>query len=242
LPEQHAPLPARDEWQLDRSSVTDAATAEALATSASPSEFVGRLGTSLSAALTSHKARFGREQDFTAPQNARVVVQFPVSDQLFDWFANARTGYRAHFRASPQRGMAFNDEIIQALRLVLMAALPASVQGRLLRKGLIDLGPVWISSDFIMCSLVQEVFSKVWVATDLMGSNSSPTPTPLDVRFMGAEIKLPAGIAWKTITCSGNNAWLDVKGAFVDHLRSPPFYQPKDPWDRAAELHDRGHA
>ena len=33
-------------------------------------------------------------------EHCRAVVQFPVRVDVFDWFFNGRTGYRAHFRAA----------------------------------------------------------------------------------------------------------------------------------------------
>jgi hypothetical protein len=42
--------------------------------------------------------RLGREHLDRDWNHVSAVVQFPVGTKLFDWFFNARTGYRAHFR------------------------------------------------------------------------------------------------------------------------------------------------
>jgi hypothetical protein len=90
--------------------------------------------------------------------------------------------------------MDFNDEIVGSLRALLAARLPDSVTGRLIAKGLRDLGPASITRDFIIVSLVEEVYSKIWMATDLIGLTG--TPTPLAVTFTGPRIQVAAGEDW----------------------------------------------
>lgn len=142
MAERIPPLPSPNEWQFIKIDASEHERAVALQAAGSPSKLVHHLTEELAAALSSLEVRFGREQDSKCPDNCRIVIQFRVPDDLFDWFLNARTGYRSHYRASAQRGMAFNDEIVGSLRALLAMRLPGTVMGRLLAKGLRDLGPL----------------------------------------------------------------------------------------------------
>ena len=49
----------------------------------------------------------------------RAIVQFPVARETYDWFFNARTGYRGQFWLGPDIGMAFNRRIVKLLSGIL---------------------------------------------------------------------------------------------------------------------------
>lgn len=66
--------------------------------------------------------RLGREHSRSQWDDCRAAFQFRVGAQIFDWFFNARTGYRAHFRVRYEFG--------ETLRPRLDASLPLCVPGR----------------------------------------------------------------------------------------------------------------
>jgi hypothetical protein len=45
----------------------------------------------------------------------RARMQFPVTKEVYDWFFNGRTGYRAQFWISSNNGIHYNREIIDAI-------------------------------------------------------------------------------------------------------------------------------
>src|SRR5262249_43385393 len=76
--------------------------------------------------------RFGRERNSSQPDDWRSVLQFRVGTSLFDWFFNAKTGYRAHFRKSPETGLEFNDAIVKMAVDTLQANAPQTLDVTLL--------------------------------------------------------------------------------------------------------------
>lgn len=117
----NACLPGKSSWQFDDIACKEPDRAALLEKAESPSALVEGLCGALDQPLDEDRVRFGREH---VRDDCRIVVQFHVGDKLFDWFFNARTGYRAHFRAHHNRGIEFNNEIIEELRLRLDAKLP----------------------------------------------------------------------------------------------------------------------
>lgn len=78
------------------------------------------------------------------------------------------------------------------------------------------------------------------MATDLISLTGAPTA--LEVTFTGPRIQVAGREDWVAPTCEPETAWLDLKGAFLDPLGERPFYQLKNPWQRAQRLHERGEA
>jgi hypothetical protein len=60
--------------------------------------------------------RFGFDESGRNAIDLRAVVQFPIGAELFDWFFNARTGYRAQFRYGWQKGLSENAHLVTMLR------------------------------------------------------------------------------------------------------------------------------
>ena len=163
-------------------------------------------------------------------------MQFSVTRDLFDEFFNARTGYRAHFRAHYECGLKFNAAIIGALRLELERKLPMVVQGRELDCTFQDCGPARISRDFLISSLVEDL-SKIWFCGKLIQREGGIRDLPTGV--VGPKILLSGGERWAAPNRDERDAWLDVKGAF---LGAAGRYQPKDPVARAKALQTTGQA
>jgi hypothetical protein len=185
-------------------------------------------------ALAAHAARFGVEQARDCQDDSRAVVQFQVEPKLFDWFFNARTGYRAHFWAGSETGFLFNAKVVATLRTVLAKVLPDRVPARRLNANFEDCGETWAARDSIATSL-DDHLSKIWACTRLIGLNAPPTILPLGVT--GPKLEVAPGGPWPAIYRDASETWLDVKGAFVG---SNGLYQPKDPILRARRLREHG--
>jgi len=229
-------LPDELSWRFDQISSSDPDRASALEIAGSPSALLDAIGSALDEALTTGDVRFGREQGASRPDDCRAVVQFRVGAHLFDWFFNARTGYRAHFRGQCESGMRFNSEIIAALRLRLDARLPDIVPGRQLNGRFEDCGQAQIPKTFVIASLTPDL-SKVWFCTKLIESDGVIIDLLLGV--VGPRILLDHDESWAAPYREDDGAWLDIKGAFLG--KAGP-YQPKNPKARAQTLQTRGEA
>jgi hypothetical protein len=177
----------------------------------------------------------GREHADGRWDDCRVVVQFGVGAEVFDWFFNARTGYRAHFRANYMLGLKFNSEVIDALRGGL-ARLPDATPGRDLSGKFEDCGEVLIRRGFVLTSLVSDL-SKVWFCAKRIQSGGGIELLPTGV--VGPGLLLNGDVRWAAPYREQDSAWLDVKGAFIGESG---LYQPKDPIGRAKGLQATGEA
>src|SRR5262249_47711843 len=110
------PFPSDATWRYE--AVTPAAELRIieLERAAGPEELVASLRDAFLRADASGVTRYGWEPNDLRRLHCRAIVQFPVAPILFDWFFNARSGYRAQFRVHPQCGLDFNAAIIGALR------------------------------------------------------------------------------------------------------------------------------
>lgn len=219
----HQLIPVPRSWQLETKEAGDFELAKEIEACLEPNALLAALAGALREAAVGGKARFCQEEATDARGGFRAVIQFQARRVLFNQFFNGRAGYRAHFYASSDFGVLFNDRTVEALVAELAGVMPDHVDGfhihtdghetqSRIRKG------------FLMQSLVATL-SKLWVGDG--------------VSFTGPRISLPDGYRfWPSILCDGNAAWIDLKGAFVtdDGL----LYQPKDPRVRAERLHEEG--
>ncbi len=98
----------------------------------------------------------------------------------FAEFFNARTGYRAHFRAHNACGLDFNNQIIEAFRHGLNAKLPDVVPGRELNGEFQDCGGTQIPKSFLIDSLEPHL-SKVWFCNKRIGPGGGIEVLPTGV-------------------------------------------------------------
>src|ERR1700716_1759167 len=102
------PIADPSTWRLDEIAESDSNRANELEGAGPSDALVESLKNAFDDALDRKDgARFGREHLDEKWEHVRAVVQFPVGAKLFDWFFNARTGYRAHFRAHYKLGLRF---------------------------------------------------------------------------------------------------------------------------------------
>lgn len=228
-------VPAEPEWRFDEIAQTDATRARRLAQAGSSAALLDALEAQFAEAISRGLTRFGREQWSKNSNDYRAVIQFWVSRSLFDWFFNARTGYRAHFRTTEACGRAFNKDIVSRLWSRLESVCTFPLSGRDVDEAFQDLGPAQISKAFIASSLDPEL-AKIWFSTLLIEPGREPHQ--LIMGLDGPKI-LVGDTKWAAPDRDEDSTWLDIKGAFLG--QSKP-HQPKSPECRAMTLSARGEA
>jgi hypothetical protein len=223
-------------WSFHEIGQSDPSRASDLETAASPEALVKAVSAAFRESISSQQTRYGRELAAGSDADYRAVIQFPVDAPLFDWFFNARTGYRAHFRRDIEHGLQFNEEIIETVRQHLTTMLSAEVEGRELDDSFEDRGGIQIRRDFLLSSFTPRLH-KIWFCTKLIGRHGGTRQLPACV--LGPKL-LVDGESWAAFyPAHDDDAWLEIKGAFIG-LNGP--YQPKDPVVRAKSLQRRGDA
>jgi hypothetical protein len=218
---------------------------------------VERLVDTAKEAIRTHKVRIGIDSKKNQWLANRATIQFHVSAKLFDWFFNARTGYRAQFWLGAEIGEEFNTLLVRKLRDVIIDQLPSRISAR---KILVfatehsreekDGGGCETDPNFIKESLHPR-FSKIWLCERLIQLDGSD-PRNLSVLISATRMPKLRIARWQdainpvTGECGEglraplpeeSEAWLDLKGGFVENgLIS----QVKTPERRARDLYDRG--
>lgn len=177
--------------------------------------------------------RLGWERADEPPFGQRAVIQFRVSEDLFDRFMNGRDGYRARCSVNPQVGAAYNACLIKRVVEWLATHLPPLVQVEEIGKGFAMKGLVELPRDRIVSSLDANL-SKAWMATMLIGETSE-----VALGLDRGRIVVPDREPWSMFMRSDHTAQLDIKGAF---LGPDGPYQPKPPEERYQTLWERGRA
>jgi hypothetical protein len=224
------------DWSFDDIRETEPARAGKLEAAGSPDELVAVLTAELRKACREPDRRLsplGWERRNDAPDQHRAVVQFRVERDVYDWFFNARTGYRAHYRASPEAGIAFNGEIVEALRDVLAEHLPPTVRTVEIDIGMQRLGGARVPSVQFLHTLDPKL-SKVWWGVTPVGGGDERAPG-----VTGPKLRVGGGKWWRAFLMEPDG-WLDLKGAFANG--DGRLDQPKSPMDRARKLHTDGEA
>ncbi len=214
----------------------NATRAEKLEHADTPDAMVTAIQEALVDSLNEETARFGWEQACGNPENHRAVIQFPVTEYLFDWFFNARTGYRAHYRAETACGLELNAELIDRARQMLNTSLSDTVKARLLNAKFEDCGTVEIQKTNYLKSL-DVYLSKIWFCTKLITGDGGVNFLPLGIT--GPKLLVGNEEPWSAPYRESKDSWLDMKGAFLGDTGP---YQPKDPQYRAEVLHSTGEA
>jgi hypothetical protein len=227
-------MPDASNWRFERIASEDADRASCLETAGSPGALVATLVGALAEGVRSGSARFGSEEAGVCREDCRAVIQFRVPTQVFDWFFNGRSGYRAHFRAHPDCGLSFNSNLLECVRLRLGEILSLTISSRRLNARFEDCGPVIVAKSFILSSIAPSL-AKVWFCSKLIGHDGVVRELKLGVT--GHKLLLDGSTEWVAPFRDTSDTWLEIKGAF---LGSEGPYQPKNPTDRAHELHKTG--
>jgi len=201
-----------DLWRFDRLTIDDPDRARRLHGAPIWAEMIELASEALRASLSTGVARFGFDESSRNANDLRATVQFPVREELFDWFFNAHSGYRAQFRKGWENGLAGNANLVARLRGVIAQHKPGSIAARRLNHKFDDLEPISANSQDIVASLDPSL-SKVWCCERLIGSDGGVA----DLYVSRTGPKLVFGNEcepWSSLYAEAGGAWLDLKGAF----------------------------
>lgn len=229
-------LPNENNWQFECIKRDDPDRAKTLESAGPPEGLVNALASALKSEFDRKNVRWGWENAVDSEGDCRAVIQFQATPELFDWFFNARTGYRAHYRASVELGLSFNSQIIQAIRDCVDANIAGPIAGRELKNDFQDVGPIQIRKRLLLKSLDRKL-SKLWLCGKLILPKGGIKPIPMG--YGGPKLILNSDRCWEALYLGTEPIWLDCKGAFSGEAE---IYQIKCPLDRARKLHVTGRA
>ena len=226
-------LPNTNQWYFDKIREQDEKRASHLENAGCPEELKSQLCEALNNSLDNNQILIGLEHHSYRKRDIRTVIQFYIGEDLYNWFFNARTGYRAHFWTDYRHGLKFNEELVEALSLKLEEKLSDSVS-------VLDVGSnleTQVPKASVLASL-DCLLSKLWCCTKF-----------IDNRDTGDEIYSTSADKiifynqqeWAVLDAGHTWAWLDLKGAFISR-ENGQLYQPKDPIHRAKQLQTDGTA
>jgi hypothetical protein len=248
------------DWSFKDIRAQDAARADRLEFSGSPQRLVEALVDAL-AAVGDDGLRFGIDSEENKFNDWRPIVQFRVAPDLYDWFFNGRTGYRAQFWIAPECGIDFNRRLTAALTSVLARRLPASILARKIEvttygasRHEYDVGQMTLTSREFLDSLAPDM-SKVWLGERLI-TGVEGRLTDIGFATLSSAAQSSAKLCvprWATarnpktgelgeglrapLPCSAKS-WLDLKGGFLTADSTP--LQIKSPAERAREINELG--
>lgn len=223
-------------WSFEEIAAVEPARAVRLESAPSPEQIAALTVQRFEAALAGGFLRLGWSESRERPPDSRLVMQFHIGETLYDWFFNARTGYRAQFRQGPGRGHAYNHDLTRAIRAVLAVNLPATITARHIVGDFEDVGTSAVSREHALQSLDLDL-SKFWCCGRLLLGDGL-------VREMipsgsGPKLRIGKATRWTAIVTADSDAWLELNGAFLGP-EGP--YQIKPPALRGKSLQANGHA
>src|SRR4029079_17114184 len=157
----------RSEWCFAEIRGVDAARAAYLEDAPGFEEILSSIVKALTDSLARKQFFFGVDHH-EDERNQRVIFQFNVTPPLYDTFFNARTGYRAHYWASPECGQEANAKVLQTLWTAMSSSLPDQVEARRIdvEEGLertdIDRGRVTLPRSLVEASFTHFA-AKIWI-------------------------------------------------------------------------------
>lgn len=227
--------PSPTDWSFNEIAKVDAKRSESLEDAPAFEMIVAQLHDAISHAIASNHFRCGT--DFYR-EHQRAIFQFQVSRDLYDYFFNSRSGYRAQYWISPEQGQAANAQCLQEISRVILTAMPGSFEARQIqvendwtgRKD-IDVGACKMLRSWLMESLGHPA-AKIWICERLMSGNVGPLQSiPISEAPRLSVPRWPTALAPYPIAAL---AWLDLKGGFVGSE------QPKHPAARALQINKHG--
>jgi hypothetical protein len=191
----------------------------------------------------------------------RTIIQFKIRPELYDWFFNARTGYRAQYWTSVENGLRFNNRLLSRLQGILAKRLSEELPVRKIEVSFQegtrcerDLGKTLFKRSELLRSLTPSI-SKIWIGEHLIGNRSGPLenillPTISAAARSPAELSIPrwkkaknpktgeVGEGLRAPLPAAEYSWLDLKGGFVAPGGILSQIKPQD--DRSKQIHDYG--
>jgi hypothetical protein len=251
----------KEDWSFRHISEVDQERAGRLEAALESDQLVEALARSLNTAIEDKSLRIAVDSKNNAFTERRTILQFPVLPVLYDWFFNARSGYRSRFWIGPKTGLAFNAEIMAALKHAVGQHLASIVEARRIEvivengsRTEKDTGTIDISREEIMKSL-WPIASKIWVCERLY-SRGDGSITDIGFAVLSdAERNLPKlavtrwaeainpetkqrGEGQRAPYPTVDAAWLDIKGGFLDANGNADQIKPQD--NRARRIHEIG--
>ncbi len=243
-----------EDWSFARIRSICVERAERLEQARPSEELVLALRAALVSSIEKRLFRIGIDSRDNAFVERRAIIQFPVTPEIYDWFFNARTGYRAQFWISPEKGMQFNNQIVTALSDEISIRLDNTLTARKIEfhknndtREERDIGDIEVPRSEILRSLSPEQ-SKIWICENLYDMAGQ---APLNIGFavLSEAEKSPAKLCvpkWSNQTGEGLRApipdceysWLDLKGGFV--CKNGRAGQEKSPEERARSINSSG--
>lgn len=223
-------------WDFAEIAACEPARATALVSAPSAGSLAASVLARFEEALHAGPVRIGMDEAGATPGDLRVTLQFHVGATLSDQFFNATTGYRAQFRQNWRRGLAYNRSLIIQIQSAVAVLAPATFVARRLTHEFEDCGSMEVTREHV-CASLDPALSKVWFCAKLIAGNGAVRQLPSGV--VGPRLRLADQSKWAAITRDEQDAWLDVKGAF---LGASGRYQLTDPVERAKKLAASGEA
>lgn len=243
------------DWGFENIRAVDKMRAERLEHAGSPHALAEVLARELRKAMECREVRFATDSKRNEFKEWRAIVQFRVKPENYDWFFNARTGYRAQFYRSPAKGIDFNKIVVGSLSKVLSQCLPEAVRARQVDvnpSAPIDMGTITVTRDVIINSLAPTV-AKIWIVEQRY-DDEKPCNVGLVVLSDAArylpKLSVPLWAKAKNSTTgeigeglralfpSTDMSWLDLKGGFLDAEGNYSQIKPQE--KRARQLHSFG--
>jgi hypothetical protein len=251
---------ASKDWSFDAIRLEDPARADRLEHAGSPQLLLRALSQALEKAIERNTWRIAWNVREGAFVEVRAIVQFQVMPQTYDWFFNARTGYRSRFWIGPTLGCDFNRQVAESLRQVLLLdRLNQNLEARRIvviydraSRHEIDLGSVSMCRDELVGSMDPEV-SKIWISEWLYSADRQPDPigfAVLSAAQQSAKLGVPKwadainpstgdkGEGLRAPYPTQDYSWLDLKGGFLNPSGDPSHINAPD--KRASNIHERG--
>lgn len=247
---------AESDWSLASIRAADRERADRLSTCGPPEALTRELQSALWKAMERHEFRIAIDSKDNAFIEQRAIVQFRVDRETYDWFFNAKTGYRAQFWLCPFIGIAFNKSVTEALSDALLQCLPQQVCARRIKvvvdvdRTEADVGCCTVSRKMIRTSFATDE-SKIWIAerrydgpdiTEIGFAVLSAAERCLPKLCVPRWVENPArGVTGEGLRApypEDDHSWLDLKGCFVSSDGEASQIKPQK--ERAEKIHNHG--
>jgi hypothetical protein len=252
-------IPPR-EWSFEKISDSDPCRSVRLESCRPPRALIGAF-TQTVAAAKAPDLRVGVDSICNRFEKCRSIVQFKIPIGLYDWFFNARTGYRAQFWVSAEHGLKLNEQLLSRLRKVLADRFGEEIPVRKIRvdfddgaRSEHDVGKMILKRSELFQSLEPRI-SKIWIGEHLIGTRKGPLtnilfPTLSAAAQSPAKLCIPrwanaknpktgaVGEGLRAPLPDAEYSWLDLKGGFLTPDGKLSQIKPQD--DRAEQIRDYG--
>lgn len=247
------------DWSFEHICSADPVRAAQLAACGPGEELITNLKETLTSSIDKNKVRLALDSKNNAFVECRSIVQFQTSPEIYDWFFNGRTGYRAHFWNSTQVGAEFNTRVVKELADTLARCLPSMVVVRRIElvpdsesREETDSGEMNIARSTLINSLEPSV-SKIWICERLYSQcgrienigfatlSAAEQGPKLSVRRWETAANPKTGEIGEGLRAPyphRESSWLDLKGGFLKPDGTA--IQLKPTMERAAQIHAFG--